>query len=252
MMDRLAPGPGSGPGLDLQGIMAASPYSVRLVMTANSASSAPCLASAAASLFAAALLATGLLATTLLPLPAFAQGGAASAPATPSSVTPSSAPSVKAATGEPVTVDNAWVRATVSKQRSTGAFFSLASSRPMRLVAVESPAAEIVEIHEMALVDNIMRMRAVDVVPIVPGQRVELQPSGLHVMLIDLVQPIQVGDVVPLTLVFEDDQGRRTTQAVSATVRPLTATGSPNNHHGEPGAGHGGHGGHGTQGQGRH
>ena len=95
-----------------------------------------------------------------------------------------------------VAVDDAWTRATVGAQRSTGAFMSLQSTQPMKLVGVESAAAQHVEIHEMALVDNIMRMRAVDVVPIVPGQRVDLQPSGLHVMLIDLVQPIQVGDVV--------------------------------------------------------
>ena len=234
--------------------MAASPLSVRFVMTPNSASSDRCLAStiapaptltdrrgpaaALAPLVAAALLATGLLATSLAPLPAFAQGSSAAA-----------APAV---TGEPVTVDDAWVRATVSKQRSTGAFFNLASSRPMRLVAVESPAAEIVEIHEMALVDNIMRMRAVDAVPIAPGQRVELQPSGLHVMLIDLVKPIQVGDVVPLTLVFEDDKGQRTTQAISATVRPLTASGPQGGHRGGSGGGHGSHGDHGAPGQGRH
>ena len=248
--------------------MAASSLSVRFVMTPNPASSNRYLASAIAPapaltdrrgpaatlaplvamplvsmpLVAAALLATALLATSLVPLPAFAQAGSASAPAT-------STPATSATAAPAVTVDDAWVRATVSKQRSTGAFFNLASSRPMRLVAVESPAAEIVEIHEMALVDNIMRMRAVDAVPIAPGQRVELQPSGLHVMLIDLDKPIQVGDVVPLTLVFEDDKGQRTTQAISATVRPLTASGPQGGHRG---GSEGGHGSHGAPGQGRH
>ena len=163
--------------------------------------------------------------------------------AQPSGAAPAVAP---AGVAGPVKVDNAWVRATVSQQRSTGAFFGLTSTQRTRLVAVESPAADIVEVHEMALADNIMRMRAIDAIALEPGRRVELQPGGLHVMLIDLRKPVQVGDTIPLTLVFEDDKGKRTTQAITATARPLT-TGSQDSHGGKDG--HGGHGGHGEHGE---
>lgn len=186
----------------------------------------------------AAALAAALLTASLAATPA--------AHAQPSGAAPATAPA--GVTGA-VQVDNAWVRATVSKQRSTGAFFGLTSTQRTRLVAVESPAADIVEVHEMALADNIMRMRAIDAIALEPGQRVELQPGGLHVMLIDLRQPVQVGDAIPLTLVFEDEQGKRTTQAITATARPLTAGSqdSPGGH-AQPG-GHGSAGGQGSHGK---
>jgi copper(I)-binding protein len=52
------------------------------------------------------------------------------------------------------------VRGTVPGQKGTGAFMQL-TSRP-DLVGVASPAAKVVEIHEMAQDGNVMRMRAVD------------------------------------------------------------------------------------------
>lgn len=197
---------------------------------------------------ASGLLAAALLAASLLPAPATAQSGtppsSTSPSSTPPSTTPQSTPPMAGAAA-PVTVDGAWTRATVDKQRSTGAFFGLTATQSTRLVAVESPAAEIVEVHEMALVDNIMRMRAVDAIPLEAGQRIELKPGGLHVMLIDLRKPVKVGDAIPLTLVFEDAQGRQTRQAIAATARPLTSGAGERTH---DSAGHGTHGGHGAQG----
>jgi copper(I)-binding protein len=42
-------------------------------------------------------------------------------------------------------------------------------------------------------------------------------------MLMDLGQPLKEGDKVPLTLTFADKAGRKTTQDVTATVRPLAS-----------------------------
>ena len=139
---------------------------------------------------------------------------------------PGTAPTREAPAGaEPASVDSPWVRATVAGQRSTGAFLRLTARNRLKLVGVESPVADIVEIHEMALVDNVMRMRAVESIEFAPGQSVELRPGGFHVMLIDLRQQVKVGDPVPLTLVFEDEAGSRVTQSVTAPARALTAGG---------------------------
>ncbi len=123
----------------------------------------------------------------------------------------------------PVQVQDAWARATVANQSATGAFMKLTAPAATRLVEVRSPVAGIVEVHEMKLDGDVMRMRAVPALPLPAGQTVELKPGGFHVMLMDLKGPVKAGDAVPLTLVFEGADGKRQTQDVKATARALAA-----------------------------
>ncbi len=102
-----------------------------------------------------------------------------------------------------VTVTEAWVRGTVATQKATGAFMKIRSSDDAKLVAAASPAATIVEVHEMAIKDNVMTMRAVDALPLPAGKTVELKPGGLHIMFIGLKAPLKKGDSFPLKLKFE-------------------------------------------------
>jgi periplasmic copper chaperone A len=125
-----------------------------------------------------------------------------------------------------VTVTDPWVRGTVAGQMATGAFMQLKSAKDARLVEARSPVAGVVEIHEMALVDNIMRMRAVPALDLPAGRAVELKPGGYHVMLMDLKQQVKEGDLVPVSLVIESG-GRRETIEVKASVRAPTARSDP-------------------------
>ena len=50
-----------------------------------------------------------------------------------------------------VRVSDPWVRGTVAAQTATGAFMSLTAEADLRLIAAASPAAGVVEIHEMAM-----------------------------------------------------------------------------------------------------
>ena len=120
-----------------------------------------------------------------------------------------------------VAVTDAWVRGTVAGQMATGAFMRLTSPADMTLVGVASPAAKIVEIHEMKMDGGMMKMSAVGRLPLPAGKSVELKPGGYHVMLMDLAQPLKEGDVVPMTLTFEDKAGAKQTIAVKAPVRSL-------------------------------
>lgn len=121
-----------------------------------------------------------------------------------------------------VTVTDPWVRGTVVGQMATGAFMKLQSAKDARLVAAASPVAGVVEIHEMAVENNIMRMRAVTALSLPAGRTVELKPGGYHVMLMDLKQQMKEGEVVPVTLVIEAG-GKRETIEVKALVRAPTA-----------------------------
>ena len=122
-----------------------------------------------------------------------------------------------------VEVKDAWVRATVSQQTATGAFMRLTAAQKSRVVQVSSPVAGLAEIHEMSMAGNVMRMRPIEALTLPAGQTVELKPSGYHLMLFDLKQAIKEGDVVPLTLVVEGGDGKRTNVEVNAQVRGLAA-----------------------------
>lgn len=124
-----------------------------------------------------------------------------------------------------VVVNEAWVRATVPQQKATGAFMTLTSPQDGKLIAASSPVAGVVEVHEMKMVDDVMRMRQVPGLPLPAGQPVALRPGGYHLMLLELKQPLKEGDKVPLTLEVEDAKQVRSNITVEATVRALNAAG---------------------------
>lgn len=132
-----------------------------------------------------------------------------------------------------VNVKDAWVRATVPQQKATGAFMQLQASRDSKLISAASPVTPVVEVHEMVMQDNVMKMRQVPGIDLPAGKTVELKPGGYHVMLMDLKQQVKEGDVVPITLVVEGKDGKRESVEVKAPVRALGAGVQP--------AAHGGH-----------
>ena len=122
-----------------------------------------------------------------------------------------------------VTVAEAWVRATVPAQKATGAFMHLKSDADARLVSAASPVAGVVEIHEMLMDKDVMKMSPIPGLELPAGQDVELKPGGYHVMLMDLQAQVKEGDAVPLTLVVENKDGSRQTLEVTAPARALNA-----------------------------
>lgn len=129
-----------------------------------------------------------------------------------------------------VTVKDAWVRATVPQQKATGAFMQLQAAKNSKLVSASSPLTPSVEVHEMVMQDNVMKMRQVPSVELPAGKTVELKPGGYHVMLMELKQQVKEGDTVPLTLVIEVADGKRESVEVKAPVRALNASAQPASH----------------------
>jgi copper(I)-binding protein len=119
-----------------------------------------------------------------------------------------------------VEVKDAWVRATVSGQKATGAFMKITAKEGAKLIASSSPAAGVTEVHEMKMDGGVMKMRAVEGGLDLPaGKAVELKPGGYHVMLIDLVKPLEKGATVPVTLTVVGKDGKKSTLEVKAEVR---------------------------------
>ena len=118
-------------------------------------------------------------------------------------------------------VNDAWVRATVAGQHSTGAFMTLQADSDSKLLSVQSPVANTVQIHQSSMKDDVMSMSQVESVALPAGKPVSFDPHGYHIMLMDLTTQVKEGDKVPLTLTVENAKGEKETIKVDAETRAL-------------------------------
>jgi copper(I)-binding protein len=130
-------------------------------------------------------------------------------------------PTQAAATTPGVLVEDAWVRATVGSKDTTmtAAFMSLTNpgKTEIKLTSATSPVAGMVQLHEMATKDGKMVMQEKAGGIVVPAEsHAHLAPSGDHVMLMELKEPLKPGDEVPLTLKFSDGSSHDLTVPVKA------------------------------------
>lgn len=104
-----------------------------------------------------------------------------------------------------IEIDHPYARSTAAGQSNGGGYMKLVNGGGAadRLVSVSAGVAHSVELHEMTMDGNVMRMRQVDGIALQPGQTVELKPGGYHVMFVGLKAPLKAGDTFPMTLKFE-------------------------------------------------
>lgn len=101
--------------------------------------------------------------------------------------------------------EDAWARLPAASGRPGAAYFTLTGgAKGAELVAVESPAANRAELHEMRNDGGVMRMGAVAKIAVPAGGEVTLAPGGYHVMLFGLQPGATPGGTIPLTLRFAD------------------------------------------------
>ncbi|WP_085317958.1 copper chaperone PCu(A)C [Derxia lacustris] len=121
-----------------------------------------------------------------------------------------------------IEIDHPWARATVPGQSVGGGYVKLVNEGATadRLLAASSPAAARVELHTHEMgADGVARMRPVAAIELPAKGAVELKPGGLHLMLLDLKQPLVVGQRVPITLRFER-AGETTVELAVQAVAP--------------------------------
>lgn len=109
------------------------------------------------------------------------------------------------AEGEVLTIVDAWVKA--EDQGMTAAFGILDNhtDADVQVVAVSSPAATTMELHETVMGDDgQMIMQEVDAFTVPAGGRAELAPGGDHLMFMGLTGGIAAGDDVDITLTLAD------------------------------------------------
>jgi copper(I)-binding protein len=99
-----------------------------------------------------------------------------------------------------------WVRATPKGASAAAAYVTIANKGavPDRVTCVSSDASAECQIHTMATESGVMKMRPVEGgLEIKPGETITLKPSGSHIMLMHLKQPLEQGKIVEATLQFE-------------------------------------------------
>ncbi len=119
-------------------------------------------------------------------------------------------------------VSDAWIREAPPGARAMAAFMVVESVVDDRLIGGHSGVAERLETHTHLHEDGMMKMRRIPALEVPAGERVELKPGGLHVMLINPTRSLVVGESVNLTLQFEQ-AGEIDVQAVVRAVRRRTS-----------------------------
>jgi hypothetical protein len=122
-----------------------------------------------------------------------------------------------AAAAEPpaIVITNAWARATPPGAKTGAAYVTVTNTGAQadKLLSAATPAAGEAQLHTTITEDGVMKMRPVSAIDLKPGASVTLKPGAMHLMLMDLKQPLKEGDSFPLALTFEK------AGSVTATVK---------------------------------
>lgn len=113
-----------------------------------------------------------------------------------------------------VAVTNPQSYETASGMKVGAALMELRSDADDKLLSAASPVAERVEIHTMSEDNGIMKMRKVENIPLAANADVKLEPSGYHLMLMGLKEPLKAGTEFPVTLTFEKGKAETVTVKV--------------------------------------
>jgi copper(I)-binding protein len=127
-----------------------------------------------------------------------------------------------AAAAAPITVANGWASVAPTGVKQAAGFLTISNSSATddRLISASSPRAKALELHAMGTEGSMTTMHQVKEGIAVPaGGSVALKPTGNHLMFVDLVSPLSVGDTVPVTLTFE----KAGTVQVDLPVRTMAA-----------------------------
>ena len=127
-----------------------------------------------------------------------------------------------------LTISEGVTRATLPGAPTAGGYFTVSNAGGVadRLVSASSPVADVVEVHQMSLVNDVMRMAKLEGGLEIPAAgTVALTPGGYHLMMMGLKQALIAGETVPVTLVFEKAGTVELTLAVVAAGAPAAAGG---------------------------
>lgn len=135
------------------------------------------------------------------------------------------APTFAAGAADSISVVDPYVRQAPPGAMATGAFMVIKNSgaKEVKVVKADNPASKVTELHTHLNDGGVMKMRPVKDIPVKAKGEAVLKPGGLHVMLIDMKAPMKEGDIIPITLTFDDGSSKK----VDVPVKKPTAGDMP-------------------------
>ena len=126
-----------------------------------------------------------------------------------------------AADSNTIKLTHASVRATHPGMSSSAAYMTIENHGKdrVRLVSLKSPVARKTELHTTLMKDGVMKMQEVEHLNIAPGDRVELKPGGMHVMLMGIRDQIKEGERVPVSMTFSNGQTVRVEAMATSEIK---------------------------------
>ena len=115
----------------------------------------------------------------------------------------------------------------------TAAYFTLRnkSDNDLTLIAVSGSISERIEIHEHIMDNGLMKMQEVaDGIVLPAGEKTRFKPGGYHIMIMDLNQDIKEGDIIELTLEFDDGSKK---MIKAKAKKPSSDHSHDSDHHGD-------------------
>jgi copper(I)-binding protein len=110
--------------------------------------------------------------------------------------------------GRSISISDAWALAAAAGQPNGAVYFTITSVSDdvLERAAVSEVVADHAELHEaVTTATGAMGMQEMrSGVPLPPGTAVTFAPGGMHVMLVDLTQPLVVGETFDIVLEFAD------------------------------------------------
>ncbi|MUZ74876.1 copper chaperone PCu(A)C [Agrobacterium vitis] len=103
-------------------------------------------------------------------------------------------------------ISGGYLKAMIPGQPVGGGFVTINNTGSVedKLIAISSPRAMRVELHEMVMQGTIMKMRKIpDGFAIAPGATLKMEPGGYHLMFMGVQMPFKADQTVPVTLTFE-------------------------------------------------
>jgi len=129
-----------------------------------------------------------------------------------------------------VRAEQVWARATPNGASVGAGYLRVTNSGSTadRLISGSTDVAQRIEVHEMAMDNGIMKMRALsEGLTLQPGQSVELKPGGFHLMIMGLKAPLKEGTSFSGTLKFEKAGDVPVTFNVLGMGAPAPSGGAP-------------------------
>jgi len=104
-----------------------------------------------------------------------------------------------------IEVHQAWVRPTTQGENAA-VYFTIHnhSAEDDELIGASSNVADVVEIHESNIENDVMQMNMLMSVPLAADEEIIFSPGGYHIMLVKIKKELVLGEHVGLILHFKN------------------------------------------------